>query len=159
MAMKQRSPRPRDGIFSIESPTDTDERRLGRLLAAVADPVRLSILSIIRRPTSVRELCTALDMAQPRVSHHLAILRDAGLAEAEAVGRRRLYRWAPSPASGARRDLQELLGRWLGVTTAPDRTDPERAQGSASPPARGDDDAAPQTPAGPAGAELEDFLL
>ena len=40
----------------------------------------------------VGALADQLDMTQPAVSQHLAVLRDAGLVRVEPDGRRRLYR-------------------------------------------------------------------
>lgn len=59
-----------------------------RLLAAIADPVRLGIL----RQLGQVGLCCACDIAdncpvsQPTVSHHLKVLREAGWLEAERRG-------------------------------------------------------------------------
>ncbi len=67
------------------------------LFAALADPTRLSI---VRQLAAEGEVCACdfvacCDVAQPTVSHHLRVLREAGLV----VGRRRgswvMYRLAP----------------------------------------------------------------
>ena len=72
---------------SIDGPDNSSELRLASLIAAAGDATRLRILSLLRASTlSVREICEALDSAQPRVSHHLAILRRSGLLEVEVRG-------------------------------------------------------------------------
>ena len=91
-----------------------------RLLAALADPARLAI---VRQLASDGTVCacdfTACgDLAQPTVSHHLRVLREAGIVHGErrgtwiwyrldpAVGERlaalagQLHPGAPRPASG-----------------------------------------------------------
>ena len=65
---------------------------------AVADPTRRAILDRLRSDDlSVNDLAGPFDMSQPAVSQHLRILLDAGLVEAEQIGRQRLYRLTPQP--------------------------------------------------------------
>ena len=56
---------------------------LSTLLKAVADPVRLQLLSIIRaahpQGACVCDLTDAVNLSQPTVSHHLKVLTEAGL--------------------------------------------------------------------------------
>ena len=87
---------------------------------ALADPTRLRIVLLLRR----RELCVCelmfiLRMEQSRVSHHMRVLRDAGIAEDVREGRWIIYR-VPDEArlllealfAGA---LRERIGRSLEV--------------------------------------------
>jgi DNA-binding transcriptional ArsR family regulator len=61
--------------------------------AALADPTRLAILAaLLEEDSTVSELAARLDLAQPRVSTHLARLRAAGLVAPAAIGRHRAYR-------------------------------------------------------------------
>ncbi len=68
-------------------------------LAAVADPVRLQVLSIIANaPTG--EVCACdfvgpLGKSQPTVSHHLKVLSEAGLVDGDKRGRWVWYRLVP----------------------------------------------------------------
>lgn len=69
-----------------------------KVFKALADPTRLRIVHLLRR----RELCVCelmfvLGMEQSRVSHHMRILREAGLAEDVREGRWVIYR-VPDPA-------------------------------------------------------------
>jgi DNA-binding transcriptional ArsR family regulator len=65
---------------------------------AVADPTRRAILDRLRSDElSVNDLAGPFDMTQPAISQHLRILLDAGLVEAEQVGRQRLYRLNAQP--------------------------------------------------------------
>jgi DNA-binding transcriptional ArsR family regulator len=65
---------------------------------AVADPTRRAILDRLRASDlSVSELAGPFDMTQPAISQHLRVLLDAGLVEAEQVGRQRLYKLNARP--------------------------------------------------------------
>ncbi len=64
-----------------------------KVFKALADPTRLRIMLLLRR----RELCVCelmfiLGMEQSRISHHMRVLRDAGLAEDVRDGRWIIYR-------------------------------------------------------------------
>lgn len=60
---------------------------------ALADETRLRLLAILcAGEATVNDLAARLDLAQPRISTHLALLRHAGLVEAATVGRQRTYR-------------------------------------------------------------------
>jgi len=63
---------------------------LALLLKAVADPVRLQLLSLIRggdpQESCVCDLTEAVDLSQPTVSHHLKVLVEAGLLTRERRG-------------------------------------------------------------------------
>jgi Predicted transcriptional regulators len=80
------------------------------LLEAIADPVRLSIVrQLATSPGSVcacdfTECCT---VSQPTVSHHLKVLREAGVVTTERRGTYIFYDLAPDFAS-----------RWAGIGTS-----------------------------------------
>ena len=70
------------------------------LLKAVADPVRLQLLSAIRA-TEAGEACVCdltplVGLSQPTVSHHLKVLVEAGLLEREKRGTWAWFRLVPS---------------------------------------------------------------
>jgi DNA-binding transcriptional ArsR family regulator len=57
-------------------------------MRALADPTRLTILlRLAHQPASVTEIARQLKLAQPTVSAHVQVLRDAGLLEERTVGR------------------------------------------------------------------------
>ena len=65
---------------------------------AVADPTRRAILDRLRAgERSANDLAGPFDMTQPAVSQHLRILLEAGLVEAEWIGRQRLYKLNAQP--------------------------------------------------------------
>ena len=68
--------------------------------SALADPNRRRILAELRRgPRSVNELVDALDAAQPTVSKHLKVLREAGFVSRRGEAQQRIYQLEPKPFS------------------------------------------------------------
>ena len=64
----------------------------------IAEPNRRAILSLLAASEqSVGEIERQLGMAQPTVSKHLRVLRDAGFVESTVDAQRRLYRLTPEP--------------------------------------------------------------
>jgi ArsR family transcriptional regulator len=83
-----------------------------QLLQALGHPTRLSI---VRELAGTSEICACdftdcCGVRQPTVSHHLRILREAGVIEAERRGTSIWYRIAPSAADRLRGLAGELLG-------------------------------------------------
>jgi ArsR family transcriptional regulator len=82
---------------------------LAQLLKALADPVRLRLVSLIAAaPTG--ELCAcdlpgAVDRSQPTVSHHLTQLVRAGVLEREQRGKWAWFRLRPERLSALRAAL------------------------------------------------------
>lgn len=65
----------------------------GELLRALAAPLRIAIvLQLQQSQRCVHELVDALGVAQPLVSQHLRILKQAGVVSSERAGREVLYR-------------------------------------------------------------------
>ncbi len=59
---------------------------------AIADETRQKIMGLICcNWLSVSEIVEKLDVSQPTVSHHLAILREAGLADVREEGKQTFY--------------------------------------------------------------------
>lgn len=68
-----------------------------RVADALADPTRLALLAaLLEGEATVSELAARLDLAQPRVSTHLARLRAVDLVTPVVMGRHRAYRVDPS---------------------------------------------------------------
>jgi ArsR family transcriptional regulator len=69
------------------------------LLKALANPVRLQLLSFIRESENaeacVCDLTPAVELSQPTVSHHLKVLADAGLVTREKRGTWAWFRLVP----------------------------------------------------------------
>lgn len=80
--------------------SESDAAELAVLLKAVADPVRLRLLSMIGSHAGgqacVCDLTSAFDLTAPTISHHLKILRTAGLIDGERRGTWVYYWIVPS---------------------------------------------------------------
>lgn len=77
------------------------------LLRLLADPTRVRLLALLEREElTVAELAAVLQLAQPRVSTHLAKLKEAGLVRDRRAGVSAYYRAQEAPDPG----LQGLLG-------------------------------------------------
>ena len=64
----------------------------------IADPHRRAILDLLReRERPVGEIVAALALAQPAVSKHLRVLRDAGMVRVRVDAQKRVYRLDPRP--------------------------------------------------------------
>lgn len=67
-------------------------RTWAQLLRVMAHPTRLQILRELARGTKcVTNICCLLDMAQPNVSQHLALLKQSGLVACQKQGVMRCY--------------------------------------------------------------------
>ncbi|OBB76729.1 metalloregulator ArsR/SmtB family transcription factor [Mycobacterium sp. 852014-52144_SCH5372336] len=67
--------------------------KVAETLQALASPNRLLILTRLRQsPCTVTELCAAVGMEQPAVSHQLRLLRALGLVAGDRAGRNIVYR-------------------------------------------------------------------
>jgi ArsR family transcriptional regulator len=88
------------------------QERLVAIFKALADPTRLEILRLLaaqRGPTCVCDVVAHFGLSQPTISHHLSVLREAGLVRAAKIGIWSFY--APAPDARARLgEAKALLG-------------------------------------------------
>jgi ArsR family transcriptional regulator len=92
--------------------TDDQAVELAAVFKALGDPVRLRLLSLIASQPGqlcVCELTPAFDLSQPTISHHLKLLRQAGLLDCERRGTW-VYYWV----------RPESVDRLASVLTRPD---------------------------------------
>jgi ArsR family transcriptional regulator, arsenate/arsenite/antimonite-responsive transcriptional repressor len=77
---------------------------LAATFKALADPTRVAIVNRLTTAEAacVCDLTAAFDLSQPTISHHLKILRDAGLVEAERRGTWAYYRLVPDAIEALR---------------------------------------------------------
>ncbi|MDQ6650518.1 MAG: metalloregulator ArsR/SmtB family transcription factor [Actinomycetota bacterium] len=89
-----------------------EAERVAVLLKALADPVRLRLMSLIAAADEacVCDLVVPFDVSQPTISHHLRVLREAGLVEADRRGTWVYYR--------ARRDALDAVGSLFSAALA-----------------------------------------
>jgi len=101
---------------------------LTKALRALGDPVRLQLVRLILRERSVLDrrcssrtgvcfchLCEAVDLAPATVSHHLKILREAGLIEGLREGRWTYFR----VREGALGTFLDSLAAWFDLSVSP----------------------------------------
>lgn len=111
---------------------DLDVRPLSTLFKALGDETRLRILALL----SHGELCvchlqTALDISQPNISRHLAILRTSGIVEARRDGSWIHYRMAEQESEGRAGQLRALTRAFVNETAL--KRDVMRLQASKGP--------------------------
>ncbi len=85
----------------LSAPMDEDHAvELAKVFKALGDPVRIRLLSMIASRDGgeicVCDLTPAFDLSQPTISHHLKLLRQAGLIESERRGTWVYYRLLPA---------------------------------------------------------------
>src|SRR5919202_5405777 len=82
--------------------------RMAEVAKALGDPIRLQVVDVLRKHAGevcVCELVPLFDVSQPTVSHHLKVLRDAGIVGSERRGLWAYYYVIPGP--------MEELSAWL----------------------------------------------
>ncbi|MFZ0973555.1 MAG: metalloregulator ArsR/SmtB family transcription factor [Solirubrobacteraceae bacterium] len=82
--------------------------RMASVAKALADPVRVQLVDVLRKHAGkvcVCELVPLFDLSQPTVSHHLKVLREAGIVGSERQGLWAYYYVIP--------DALQELSTWL----------------------------------------------
>jgi ArsR family transcriptional regulator, arsenate/arsenite/antimonite-responsive transcriptional repressor len=96
--------------LSAEPLSQAQAEQVAPLLKALADPVRLRMMSLIAShpggEACVCNLTGAFDLTQPTISHHLKVLHDAGLLDRDKRGVWVYYR----ARTGALASLGTLIG-------------------------------------------------
>jgi ArsR family transcriptional regulator len=114
----------------LRAPRSTTQDPEIRLLAALADPTRLAIVRELaaNNETCACDFTATCDVGQPTVSHHLRVLREAGVVTSDRRGQWIYYRLAPDVAvrlatiargmiPGGLIPATDLVARRRGVTT------------------------------------------
>ncbi len=96
---------------------------LALMFKAIGDPVRLRMLSLIASHEGgeccVCDISPAFELSQPTISHHLKVLREAGLLDCERRGTWVYYRVIPSALAQLSAVLSSESGVVEGSTCAP----------------------------------------
>ena len=82
--------------------------RMASVAKALGDPIRLQLVDVLRKHAGkvcVCELTPLFDVGQPTVSHHLKVLRQAGIVDSERQGLWAYYYVIP--------DALKELSKWL----------------------------------------------
>src|SRR5438270_4368166 len=85
-----------------------EAQRMAAIAKALGDPVRIQLVDVLLRHAGkvcVCELVPLFDLSQPTVSHHLKVLRQAGIVGAEREGLWAYYYVIP--------DALKELSQWL----------------------------------------------
>src|SRR5687768_8385589 len=83
--------------------------RLAHIAKALGDPIRMQLVDVLRKHAGkvcVCELVPLFDLSQPTVSHHLKVLRAAGIVGSERDGLWAYYYVIP--------EILDELSAWLG---------------------------------------------
>lgn len=84
-------------------------------LQAMAEPRRLEILRHLRDgELTAGAIASRFEVTRPAISHHLAVLREAGLVEVRRQGTRRLYSIRPEAFADVADFLREFWADRLG---------------------------------------------
>ena len=88
-----------------------------QLLHALGDPMRLAIVRQLaaERETCACDLTVGIELSQPTVSHHLRVLRQAGIVGAERRGTWVFYTLQPDAIERLARLVRELTPASTGV--------------------------------------------
>jgi ArsR family transcriptional regulator len=92
------------------------QKAFDRVLHAISDPTRRRILQALKKGSSEKPagLCasdieTKIRLSQPTISHHMAVLQEAGLVDARKEGLWRWYRRNETALSAFTRKLRRSL--------------------------------------------------
>ena len=100
--------------MASETRNEMDLQAATQHLRLLSDPTRVRLLLLLdREELSVAELAAITQLAQPRVSTHLARLKEAGLVSDRRDGVFVYYRIARNTGDKALEDLWRLLRRQL----------------------------------------------
>ena len=95
--------------LSAEVLNEADAQMLSRQFAALADPVRLRLVSLLSTAAGgavcACDLVEPVGKSQPTVSHHLKVLAEAGLVTSERRGRNVWYGVVPAALEALRTAL------------------------------------------------------
>ncbi|MFL5821584.1 MAG: ArsR/SmtB family transcription factor [Solirubrobacteraceae bacterium] len=83
-------------------------KRMATIAKALGDPIRLELVDVLRKHAGkvcVCELVPLFELSQPTVSHHLKVLREAGIVGSERQGLWAYYYVRP--------DALKELSQWL----------------------------------------------
>ncbi len=101
---------PRSVPLGTRPLTENHAGELAAVFGALSDPVRLRLFDLVRRAGSDGicscDLVEPLDRSQPTISHHLKVLREAGLVESRKEG---TWVWYSVTA-----DAMDIITRFVG---------------------------------------------
>ena len=110
LAPKQKRPKGKACCEPVVYPDieRAEAERMGAVAKALGDPIRMQLVDVLRKHAGkvcVCELVPLFDLSQPTVSHHLKVLREAGIVGSERQGLWAYYYVNP--------EALEELSQWL----------------------------------------------
>lgn len=95
-------------------PDAAELRRIARFLDALGDPVRLQLLHILgdQGRRNVGEIASNFRLSRPAISHHLRVLKEAGILDSEKVGQEVHYRLERERIVATLRGLADQAAAW-----------------------------------------------
>ncbi|RLE74223.1 MAG: ArsR family transcriptional regulator [Thermoprotei archaeon] len=102
----------------VAPPSDEVVMGLVELLKCLANPTRLKLMALLKRPHCVCVLSSALGLDMTLTSHHLARLRRCGLARTEPIARARVYERDDEALRKLVAELLDVLGVRLDELSA-----------------------------------------
>lgn len=95
-------------------PDVAELKAIARFLDALGDPVRLQLLSLLgdQGRRNVGELAGNFRLSRPAISHHLRVLKDAGILDSEKVGQEVYYRLERERIVARLRALADQAAAW-----------------------------------------------
>lgn len=91
--------------------TGFDRDRVVGFLTAVGDPARLEIIFILskRGRLNVGQIASEFEISRPAISHHLKVLKTAGVVESQKAGQEVLYELNRESVASELRHLADLV--------------------------------------------------
>ena len=88
---------------------DLDDTK--RLLDGVRDSVRMDIILMLGKSQSmnVTDIAGEFRISRPAISHHLKVLKDAGIVTSEKIGQEVYYRLNAARLIGALRQIADII--------------------------------------------------
>jgi DNA-binding transcriptional ArsR family regulator len=95
------------------------------LLTALGEPARMEIIALLAQQgrTNVGDIASNFRLSRPTISHHLKVLKDAGIVQSEKQGQETYY-WLDRDflITGLEQIVEALKGCWSqGDGVAPER--------------------------------------
>ena len=110
--------------MQIEVMPEADVQALLAFFKAMANESRLRIVGLLaERERSVQELAQLLDLKEPTVSHHLAVLKDLGVVTSRPEGVVRWHALKPDAIADIAKSMFEARDMSILIAPAPSKDD------------------------------------
>lgn len=91
-----------------------DRNEVASFLTAIGDPMRLQILFVLQGDRlNVGQIAVQFNLSRPAISHHLKVLKDAGIVQSEKVGQEVFYWIDKKYIVGELRRLADILEGYI----------------------------------------------